>query len=159
MIILIVAYDKNQTIGKGNELIWNIKEDLEHFKSETWGKTILFGENTFRGINKPLENRKIIVLSLDESFEYNHKDIKIENNPDKIIKKYKNNPNKDIYISGGSQIYELFLPEANEMIISYIKGEYNGDKYFPEWNKKDFKLYSEIEHEKFTVRKYKRLNN
>ncbi|NQX83200.1 MAG: dihydrofolate reductase [Mycoplasmataceae bacterium] len=156
MIKLIVAYDKNRLIGKGDKLVWEIKEDLKHFKKETENQTILFGDITFTGIGKPLPNRKTIILTLDKSFKYNHKDVTIEYDINNIINTYKNNNDKNIIIAGGATIYKLFLPFVDEMIISHIQSEYEGDKYFPKWNTKDFFVEFEEKHNGFIVKKYKR---
>ncbi len=154
MIKLIVAYDDNLLIGKDDKLVWNIKEDLIHFKNETINKTILFGDVTFLGIGKPLPNRKTIVLTLDKDFKYDHKDVQVINSYSEIVKKYQGNKNEDIYICGGATIYRLFIPFMDEIIVSKIKGNYEGNKYFPNWNLNEFILYEKKNYDKFIVERY-----
>ncbi len=158
MIKLIVAYDKNKLIGIGDQLVWDIKEDLEHFKNETQNKTILFGDVTFKGIGRPLPNRKTIILTLDKEFKYDHPNVEVENDLQNILDEYKNNENNEIIISGGATIYKLFLPHVDEMIISEVKGDFVGDVYFPEWNENEFSLFYEDERSEFTIKRYRRKN-
>ncbi len=157
MIKLIVAYDKNRLIGIGDQLVWNIKEDLEHFKKETLGKTILFGDVTFKGIGRPLPNRKTVVLTLDTKYSYEHNDVQVCNDMNEIISKYHNNENEEIIIAGGATIYKLFLPYVDEFILSEVKGDYEGDVYFPEWDQSKFELFATDERSEFTIKKFRRL--
>ena len=157
MIKLIVAYDKNFLIGKKDKLPWNIKEEFQHFKNETLNQTILMGDVTFKGIGKPLPNRKTIILTTNKEYNYSHEDVSIERDFELVVKKYKGN-NKDIIICGGSTIYKLFIPFVDEMIISEVKGEFQGDRYFPKWNKNQFILDKEQSHNDFVVKFYKRIN-
>ncbi len=159
MIKLVVAYDKNKLIGIGDQLVWNIKEDLEHFKAETVNQTILFGDVTFKGIGRPLPNRKTIILTLDTSFKYEHEDVEVVNDMNVILERYKGNKDQDIIISGGATIYKLFLPHVDEMVISHVKGDYEGDVYFPEWNESDFEVFNEDDREEFTIKRYRRREN
>lgn len=159
MLKLIVAYDENKLIGKGDQLAWNIKEDLEHFKKETINQTILFGDVTFKGIGRPLPNRKTIILTLDKEFRFDHEDVEVVNDMNVILERYKNNPKRDIIISGGATIYKLFLPHVDEMIVSHIKGEFIGDVYFPDWNMSEFEVVEEEDKEEFVLRRYRRREN
>jgi len=88
------------------------------------------GDKTFDGIGFPLPNRKTIILTKDLNYDYEHENVSVINDFKKIVNKYQKNPNKHIFICGGSQIYALFLPFADELYISEIKGEYIGDKFF-----------------------------
>src|SRR5450830_447495 len=65
---MIVAVDEKRAIGKDNQLLWHIPEDLKRFKELTTDHTVIMGENTYRSIGRPLPNRKNIVVTLDESF-------------------------------------------------------------------------------------------
>ncbi len=155
MIKLIVAYDKNRLIGIGDQLVWNIKEDLEHFKKETLNKTILFGDVTFKGIGRPLPNRKTIVLTLDTTYVYEHENVEVCYDLNDIINRY-HNKEEEIIIAGGATIYKLFLPYVDEIILSEVKGDFEGDVYFPEWNQEEFNLVETDDREEFTIKRFKR---
>ena len=101
MFSLIVAVGENNEIGKNNQLLWHIPEDLKNFKKITMGKTVIMGKNTYKSIGKPLPNRKNIVLSrnpleIEEKIKEDRKKYENENtklelcdNLQKIIDKYK----------------------------------------------------------------------
>ena len=130
MISLIFAMDKNNLIGKGNDLPWHYKEDLKYFKNVTSNKTVLMGLNTFYSIynrlGKPLPNRKNIVATLDPSFVRD--DVVIIND---LIAYLKEKHDEEIFIIGGKQIYSLALPYADRLYITHINNEHEGDVYFP----------------------------
>ncbi len=154
MIKLVVAYDKNMLIGRDNDLPWNIKEDLEHFKRTTLNQNILFGKTTFETIPF-LKNRNIFVLSYDDEIANKNK-VKLINDYKEIVSRFSRNSREDIYICGGVMVYKLFIPFVDEMIVSFIKGEYKGNKYFPKWNEKLFHEYKRDKYEKFDVVYFKR---
>jgi len=133
-IILIAAHDPNLTIGVNGKIPWHYSEDLKFFKKTTLGYPIVMGRKTFESIgSKPLPGRPNIVLSSS----MNEQDgIVVLNDPAKVFDL--NYETKDIYIVGGSGIYEYFLPFAEELIITEIKHEFEGDTFFPNY-KKDLK--------------------
>lgn len=130
MISLIFAIDKNNLIGKGNDLPWYYPEDLKYFKEVTMNKTVVMGSKTFKSIfnriGKPLPNRKNVIVS-------RNKDLKIENclvvND---LYEYLNNQSEEVFIIGGKQIYDMTLQVADRLYITHINKEYDGDVYFPE---------------------------
>lgn len=155
MIKLIAGYDKNGLIGKNGILPWDIPEDLEHFKKITLNKIIILGDVTFKGIGKPLPKRKTIVLTTNKKWTYEHKNVEILYDFMDVVRRYKNSKD-EVYICGGAKIFELFLPYVNEMIISHIDEEYDGDSWFPKWNKSEFFVEKTIEKKNFTIKIYKR---
>ena len=125
MIKLIVAYDKNKVIGNNGKLPWKIKKELEHFKKNTMGDTLIMGRKTFESLPQKLPNRKNVVLS---SNNVNNADKVIHNEKDFLdyLQKFKNS-SKVLWIAGGKNIYEKYYQYAQELIISEIQGEYQGD--------------------------------
>ena len=151
MFSLIVAVGENNEIGKNNQLLWHIPEDLKNFKKITMGKTVIMGKNTYKSIGKPLPNRKNIVLSrnpleIEEKIKedrkkYENETTKLEfyDNFLKVINKYKN-LDEEIFIIGGGQIYEksLELGIVKRIYMSHIDfSDSEADAYFPEidWGK------------------------
>jgi dihydrofolate reductase len=140
VINLIVAIAKNNVIGKGNELPWHYKEDMEYFKRTTLGHTVLMGEATFRSIlgyiNKPLPGRKSVIATLS-GYEYPG----VESTDD-VISFLENFPkDEELFIIGGKIIYDLTLDYADRLYITHIDQEYDGDVFF---KKIDFDKYSPI---------------
>jgi len=128
-ISIIAAIAKNNVIGKDNDLIWHIPEDLKRFKKLTSGHSIIMGRKTYESLPfKPLPNRKNIVIS-------RIKDLKLQGaivvkNPEEAIKICKGE--NEVFICGGAEIYKLFLPIANKMYLTRIHKSFNGDTFFPE---------------------------
>ena len=138
MISLIWAMDENRLIGNGNRLPWHIKEDLTYFKSITSNKIVLMGHETYMSlksyyVNKPLPFDKVYVANLNE-YQYNDATIIRD------VIRFLTNINEDIFVVGGKIIYELSLPYADYLYITYVKGKYEGDVYFCEFDMSDFKL-------------------
>ena len=130
-ITLVAAIASNNVIGKENSLPWNIPEDLKRFKQMTSGHTILMGRKTFDSIGRPLPNRQNIVMTKDENFE--REGIKVINGLDEALELIKKS-NEDIFVIGGSKIYELFEPVANSLAITRILKDFEGDAFFPDIN-------------------------
>lgn len=132
-LIIIAAIGKNNELGKNNNLIWHLPNDLKFFKEHTSGYPIIMGYNTFKSLPKLLPNRKHIVLT--------HQDITLPNEVDIYHDKetLMNNINKygnKIFIIGGSSIYKQFLDEADTLLLTEIKEEdKDADVFFPEFNK------------------------
>ncbi len=154
-IILIAGMTNSRVIGKDNALPWHIPEDLKNFKELTSGKTILMGRKTYESIGRPLPNRNNLVLSRSMPPTEN---LIICNNIEDSIKKAKTF-NQDLFIIGGSTIYQQFLPYANKMYLSYIKKEYQGDTYFPEFNKEEWEIEQTKDFEEFEFVIYRRKND
>ena len=130
-ITLVAAIASNNVIGKENSLPWNIPEDLKRFKQMTSGHTILMGRKTFDSIGRPLPNRQNIVMTKNENFE--QEGIKVVNDFDEALELIKES-NEDVFVIGGSKIYELFEPVANSLAITRILKDFEGDAFFPDIN-------------------------
>ena len=130
-ITLVAAISSNNVIGKENSLPWNIPEDLKRFKQMTSGHTILMGRKTFDSIGRPLPNRQNIVMTKDENFE--REGIKVINDFYEALELIKES-NEDVFVIGGSKIYELFEPVANSLAITRILKDFEGDAFFPDIN-------------------------
>lgn len=144
MIRLIWAMTKNRVIGLNNRIPWHIKEDLVYYKNKTKGQTVLMGENTYYSLkgyykDKDLPYGKIFVASLNKNLKLD--DAEVINDISTFLK----NNKLDIWVVGGASIYELCLPYADELYISFVKEDYEGDTYFPLFDFNDYKLIYENE--------------
>ncbi|EFF41164.1 dihydrofolate reductase [Mycoplasmopsis alligatoris] len=156
MIKLIVAIDKNNLIGNGDKMPWHIKDEFIHFKKTTLNHALLFGRTTFLGLPGKLEQRDNYVLSheeIDQDCTVIHNEIELF----ELFEKFKNSE-KFLFISGGKSIYEKYYQFANELIISRIKGEFNGDVYL-KMDLSDYTLVKVDEFEKFNVEYYNKNNS
>lgn len=127
MLILITCMDRNNGIGKDNNLLAYLPKDLEHFKKTTTGQVCVFGRKTFESLPiKPLPNRETIILTMDDSFS--HEGCKVVNGMDEILEMSKST---DVYVCGGDSVYSQLIPLADELIVSHVDEEFEADSYFP----------------------------
>lgn len=132
-ISIISAIARNdRAIGKDNRLLWNIPEDMRHFRELTTGHTVIMGENTFRSIGRPLSNRTNIVLSLDPHFE--QEGCLIVRSIEEALDMAKRCEAEEIFIIGGASIYQQFIPLAERLYLTLVEGEYEADTFFPEYD-------------------------
>lgn len=135
MISVIVAVGKNREIGKKNQLLFDIPEDMQRFKEVTKGHSVVMGDKTFESIGKPLPNRKNIVVTLDKN--YKAPGCETRYSLDEVLQEAKES-DEEIFIIGGGQIYKLSLPHAQKLYITEVEAEVpDADTYFPDYS--DFK--------------------
>jgi dihydrofolate reductase len=129
MISIIVAISDDYGIGKNNELLWHISEDLKRFKKLTLGKTVIMGKKTWESLPRwPLPGRKNIVLTdvPGECIDCSITAYSIEDALGKCEK------NEEIFVMGGGSIYRQFMPIADRLYITHVHLKAAADVYFPE---------------------------
>lgn len=132
---LIAAIGKNYELGKDNQLIWRIKEDLKFFKDTTMGHPIVMGRKTFESLPRVLPGRKNIVISTSE---INNNEIEVYKNIRSFLVKYASLQD-EIFVIGGASLYEQFIDMANTMYLTLIdREEKSADVYFPKFNMEDW---------------------
>ena len=138
MLSIIVAVAKNNVIGKDNKLIWHLPADLKRFKELTTGKTIIMGRKTFESLGRVLPNRKHIVLTKNKSWKYDDSQVKVITSIDELEKEIKDE--EENFVIGGASIYKMLMPYANKMYITKIEEEFEGDKFFPDIDEKEWNI-------------------
>lgn len=142
MISLIAVVGKNRAIGRNNQLLWNIPEDMQHFQEKTLGKTVVMGDKTFLSIGKPLPNRKNIVVTKMPDFKvapctvrYRAEGtIEIKNSLEEVLEKAKKSL-EEIFIIGGGMIYSLSLPYADKLYLTVVDdAPTDADTFFPDYS-------------------------
>ncbi len=116
-------------IGSKGGLPWHLPEDLKFFKRTTKGHPILMGRKTFESIGFPLPGRQNIILTEQES--WCHEGVEIIHDVSELASLELQD--QQVYVIGGSQIYRLLLDEMDELIVSHVKKNYEGDTFFPEF--------------------------
>lgn len=143
MISIIVAVSEDWGIGKNNELLWHISEDLKRFKRLTTGNTIIMGKKTWESLPKrPLPGRRNIVLT-DNPKETIENAITAYSINDAIGKCEES---EEVFIIGGGSIYRQFMQVADRLYITHVHKKTPADVYFPEI---DLKLWKVTEREEF----------
>lgn len=139
IISLIAAIGKNRELGRGNQLIFKIPEDMKFFKETTQGHPIIMGRKTFESIGKPLPNRTNIVVSrtMGETISEGS-DLIVVPTLKMAIDKAKATGTNEVFIIGGAKVFEEAIKFANKIYLTLVDAnEPNADVFFPEY--KDFK--------------------
>lgn len=126
---IIALADKNWAIGNNGRLLVDIPEDKKLFRGETYGKVVVMGRKTYEGLpnQSALEGRKNIVLT--NNLNYKAKDVLICHSVQEVLEQLKSYDSKDVYIIGGGQIYEQFLPYCDTAHITRVDYKYQADTY------------------------------
>ena len=143
---LIVCASKNWGIGKNNDLLFSLPQDMKFFRETTTGKVVVMGRKTLESFpnQKPLPNRINIVLSSSEK-ESSDNLIYVKS-PQDAIELSKNYPDKDVFIIGGGKIYDLFLPYTDTALITKVLEDADADTYLHDFDSDpDFYLANQSE--------------
>ncbi|WP_342277220.1 dihydrofolate reductase [Spiroplasma endosymbiont of Nebria brevicollis] len=159
MINLVWAMTEEGVIGTDNSLPWNIKAEMQYFRSITINTTVIMGAKTFESIGFPLKKRyNIIATHHRERYQqwHNIDNIAFSDNLLEYLQPYKGNKTKDICVLGGKTIYEQAWKLADYLYISIIKHPYSGNIIFPNLDFSDFKLIKTTNYDQFTAKIYQR---
>jgi len=144
MLSIIVAVAENGAIGKDNDLIWYLSDDLKRFKALTTGHTIIMGRKTFESLPKgALPNRTNVVLTKDKSKFFPN--CLMLHSVEEIIEKYAED-DEEHFIIGGGQLYTDLLQFANRIYLTRVHHSFEADVFFPEINMDDWIVESEEKH-------------
>ncbi len=152
-LTIIAAVGKNLELGKNNDLIWHLKEDMHFFKEHTTGKPIVMGMKTLESLPRLLPNRQHIVLTrknpnLDPS-------IVVVHSVDEVLN-FVRHQNQEVMVIGGASIYEQMLEYSDRMFLTEIDQSADADVYFPSFNKDDWDSEVLSSHDEQNI-KYKHL--
>jgi len=152
-IVIIAAIAKNGVIGKSNgEMPWHVKEEFQHFKQTTLSFPVIMGRKTFETLGKPLKGRKNIIVTGNRDFIAEFDETKICHSLGESIDYCKSKKYEKVFIIGGGQIYKQSMLIADEMILSFMKFEAEGEVKFPEIKSDIWKLVSTEDREQFEIR-------
>ena len=134
---IIVAVGQNNEIGRKNELLVSLPNDMKRFKELTLDTTVVMGENTYHSLQiKPLPKRRNVVLSFDKTQQF--LGCEMANSMDDALKMVKED--KNVFIIGGASVYNQFLPLASKLYLTKINAAFaDADAFFPkidflQWN-------------------------
>ena len=153
--VLIAAVAKNNVIGRSTgEMPWKSEEDFKHFKETTFGFPIIMGRKTLESLGKPLKGRLNIVLTKDVKLRQKFKEIIILNSLKKAYEFCKAANNEKVFIIGGGQIFNYAIAYADEMIISHMDFEAEGDVFFPNIDLKKWFISRREQRKNFEIVNY-----
>lgn len=153
-VAIIVAYDENQGIGKCGQLPWHFREDLQYFKAQTLGQTLLMGYETYATLPiKPLPQRTTIVATRHHAV--NDDGVLTTSDVESLLKHYQKS-DEWLYVAGGSCMYSYALTVAQKLLITKIPGKYDVDTWFPAWDENMYQRTSQIMGENVCFEVYER---
>lgn len=139
---IVVAVSQNYAIGRHNDLIWHISDDLKHFKALTSNHTVVMGRRTFDSLpKKPLPNRRNIILTHDSDFS--SQGIEVAHSLNEVFNLTAEED--EVFVIGGANIYQQFLPFVSRLYVTWIYSEFEADAFFPVIDQSRFRLVSQTD--------------
>lgn len=155
MISIIVAVAKNGVIGKQGKIPWYLPDDFKHFAKITKGHIVIMGRKTYESIikrlGKPLPERKNVVITSQRDFKA--PGCMVLQSVDEAIGLFSLS-NEEVFVIGGSSIYNEFLPIADKLYVTEVNVDCDGDTVFPVYDESDWKLISKEHHPRDERHKY-----
>ena len=147
IISLIAALTENHVIGKNNDLPWHLPDDMKYFMQTTKGHVVIMGRKNYESLPpkfRPLPDRLNIVISRQKNFIA--PGCTVVNSLDAAIRIAKSANEKELFIIGGAEIFELSMSIADRLYLTEINTELDGDTYFPQVDKKNWTEVSRNPH-------------
>ena len=116
---------KNRVIGAGNQIPWHLPDDFKWFKRMTTGQVVVMGRKTFESIGRPLPDRTTVVLSRSQ---FRYPGVQVLAGLEQIDPSHEE---RDVFICGGSQIYQQALPACSDLYLTVVHRICEGDVFFP----------------------------
>jgi dihydrofolate reductase len=140
---LIAAVARNGVIGRGGQLPWHLPDDLKFFKQTTMGHPCLMGRRTYESVGKPLPGRRTIVVSTSAAIP----GVEVVRSLDDA-RQLVADVSGPVFVVGGSVLYEAALAVADALVLTEIDQDFDGDTYFPKFDRSQWRLVSEKPHAK-----------
>jgi dihydrofolate reductase len=141
-VSLVVAVSENNVIGKNNQLLWSLPNDMKFFKNTTWGMPVIMGRKTFESLGKPLPGRTNIVIT--RKSEWEAPGTVTVASLSEAIQAAEQTDAKEVFVIGGGQVYEQSMSIANRIYYTRVHTIVDGDTFFPEIDPVQFRLVSEL---------------
>ena len=151
MLIIISAIGSNRIIGNGDGLPWHIPSEYDQFLGYVKDQTVLMGRRSYEIFKSDMLPKRMVVVSRSLKTE---KATVFSSLPEALA--YSNKFSEDVFICGGQSVYEESIQYADYMYLSFIKGEHQGNVYFPEFDEREWSVEKKEEHAEFVFVIYKR---
>ncbi len=142
LLTLIAAVARNGIIGRDNALPWRLPEDLKHFKALTTGHPIVMGRKTWKSLGRPLPGRHNIVVTRDAL--YRAEGVTVVNSLEDALRLASDSG--ELFVIGGAEVYRLALPLADRLQFTEIDADFDGDTYFPVFDRAAWRETSRERH-------------
>lgn len=137
VVSLIAIVAANGVIGRGNDLVWRLPEDQRYFRTVTQGAPVIMGRSTWDSLPvrfRPLPGRRNIVLTRQPGWQA--EGAEVVGTLDDALARVQGAPKA--FIIGGAQVYALALPRVDELLLTEIERDADGDTHFPAWPREQF---------------------
>lgn len=134
-ITLIAAVARNGVIGLDGAMPWHLPDELAHFKATTMGHPLVMGRTTFESIGRALPGRRTIVVTRNPAWQ--HAGVEVAHSFADAVSLA--GPADEVFVAGGAQIYAEALPFAQRLLITEVDAEPEGDTWFPEWPRDEWR--------------------
>lgn len=134
MISIIAVIGQNRALGKNNQLLWRLPQDLKRFKKITFGHPVIMGRVTYESLGKPLPGRINIIVTRNKDFKA--PGCLVFDSLEKAVN-FAKNKDKEVFIIGGGQIYEQGIRTAEKLYLTIVDDSPEADTFFPDY--RDFK--------------------
>ena len=149
-----MAMAENRVIGNAGTIPWHLPEDFKFFKATTMGHAILMGRKTYESIGKPLPGRENIVLSRTIS---ETPGVTVIRSLDDLKDLEDKLDDRDLFVIGGQEIYRLLLPRVEELYVTKVPRQIEGDTHFPDFESQFDAGTKVLENNDFSVWRYRRI--
>jgi len=151
MVIIIAAIGNYHVIGNGDGLPWHIPAEYNQFLDFIKDQTVIMGRRSYEIFKKDMLPKRMVVVS--RKFKTDRATV-FGSFPEALA--YSNSFSEDVFICGGQSIYEESIQLADYMYLSFIKGEHQGNVYFPEFDKGEWNVELKEEHDEFVFMIYRK---
>lgn len=155
-LVTVAAVAENGVIGRDGELPWpSMPADKRQYRNRIADWPVILGRPTFESMRDDLPGRAQIVLSRSDP-EYDIESAHVASGVEEAIEMVEALGSERAYVIGGATIYDLFQSVVDRMVLTRVPGTYDGDAYFPDWDREDWVLEDRTEYEDFTLETWER---
>jgi len=151
-MIVIAAMTETRLIGRGGALPWDIPEEYARFLATVRGQTVVLGRRSYEIFGRDLTSTRNVVLSRTAESVPGANVARSWRDATALAASF----GTTVYCAGGAAVYRLALPTAEAMVLSIIRGSYEGDVWFPEFDEADWAVESRENHARYELRHYRR---
>lgn len=145
-ITLVVAAADNNAIGKNNQLLWHLPDDMRFFKNTTWAMPVIMGRKTFESMGKPLQGRTNIVVSRNPGWQADG--VVTAPSLHDALQQAEKLQTREVFIIGGGNIYAQAMPLASRIYLTRVHTNPDGDTFFPALDEAHWKQVMQKDHPK-----------
>ncbi|WP_440991697.1 dihydrofolate reductase [Haloarchaeobius baliensis] len=151
-VIAVAAVSENGVIGDGPTLPWSLPEEVQRYRERVADDLVVIGRRTFEMFDDPPGAAQLVLSRSDRA--YDDPDVTHAGSVADAVAIARERGASVLYVLGGSAIYEAFLPHYDRMLLSRIEGEYDGDAYFPEFDRDEWDLVSETQFDGYVLEEW-----